>query len=258
MSGQSVLGKAINAARSFSERSSPYSCPIGSKVGPWRPWREAIDGMRTPGYLPVVTDQELKELLAKTAVEVAETSRNVATLMADNQETDRQLKETDRQLKETGKETDRRLRLLGEQLGGLGNKFGSFTEGLAYPSLYRILTEDFHLDTVAYRVRQRRNGAEQEFDMVGSTNGKDQRVVLVEIKSHLTESEVKKFENKLKAFRDFFPEHRGKALYGLIAAVDVTHGLTARVARRGLYLAVAHDGTFALASPAHFKPKKFS
>ena len=194
-----------------------------------------------------MTDQELKDL-------VAETTRNVATLMADNQETDRQMKETDRQMKET----DRRLHLLGEQLGGLGNKFGSFTEGLAYPSLYRILTEDFHLANVDYRCRRRRNGTEQEFDMVGSTNGADQRVVLVEIKSHLTESELKKFEKKLKAFRDFFPEHRGKALYGLIAAVDVARGLTSRLARHGLYLAVAHDGTFALASPAQFKPKKFS
>ena len=94
--------------------------------------------------------------------------------------------------------------------------------------------------------------------MVGNTNGANQRVVLVEIKSHLTEAELKKFETKLKEFFDFFPEHRGKALFGLIAAVDVAHGLTARVARRGFYLAVAHDGTFALASPAHFKPKKFA
>jgi len=43
----------------------------------------------------------------------------------------------------------------------------------------------------------------------------------------------------------------------VIAAVDVAHGLTARMARRGLYLAVAHDCTFALASLAQFKPKKF-
>lgn len=155
------------------------------------------------------------------------------------------------------KETDRQLRELREQIGGLGNKFGSFTEGLAYPSLYRILTEDFHLDTVAYRVRQRRNGTEQEFDMVGSTNGANHRIFLVEIKSHLTEAELKKFEKKLADFFTFFPEHRGKALYGLIAAVDVARGLEAWAARRGIYLALAHDGTFALASPAHFKPRKF-
>ena len=180
-----------------------------------------------------MTDQELKDL-------VAQTTKNVAGLMADN------------------KETDRQLRLLKEQIGGLGNKFGSFNEGLAYPSLYRILTEDFHLDTIAYRVRQRRNGTEQEFDMLGSTNGANQRIFLVEIKSHLTEAELKKFEQKLAEFFKFFPEHRGKALYGLIAAVDVGRGLEARAARRGIYLALAHDGTFALTSPAHFKPRKFS
>ena len=180
-----------------------------------------------------MTDQELKDL-------VAQTTKNVAGLMADN------------------KETDRQLRLLKEQIGGLGNKFGSFNEGLAYPSLYRILTEDFHLDTVAYRVRQRRNGTEQEFDMLGSSNGANQRIFLVEIKSHLTEAELKKFEQKLAEFFKFFPEHRGKALYGLIAAVDVGRGLEARAARRGIYLALAHDGTFALTLPAHFKPRKFS
>ena len=180
-----------------------------------------------------MTDQELKEL-------VAATTRNVATLMADN------------------KETDRQLRDLREQIGGLGNKFGSFTEGLAYPSIYRVLTEDFHLDTVAYRVRQRRNGTEQELDMLGSSNGANQRVFLVEIKSHLTEAELKKFEKKLQEFFVYFPEQRGKALYGLIAAVDVARGLAERVARRGLYLALAHDGTFSLASPSQFKPKKYS
>jgi len=42
-------------------------------------------------------------------------------------------KETDRQLKELGKQTDRQLKELGKQIGGLGAKFGSFTEGLALP-----------------------------------------------------------------------------------------------------------------------------
>lgn len=144
----------------------------------------------------------------------------VASLATDNKETERRFQETERQLK-----------LLREQIGGLDNKFGSFTEGLAYPSLYRILTEDFHLDTVAYRVRQRRNGTEQEFDMVGSTNGANQRIFLVEIKSHLTEVELKKFEKKLGRFFTFFPEHLGKALYGLIAAVNVARELETRAAR---------------------------
>ena len=31
--------------------------------------------------------------------------------------------------------TDKQLKELGVQIGGLGKKFGSFTEGMAYPSL---------------------------------------------------------------------------------------------------------------------------
>ena len=45
-------------------------------------------------------------------------------------------KETDLQIKEVSqvqKATDRQLKELGKQIGGLGSKFGSFTEGLALP-----------------------------------------------------------------------------------------------------------------------------
>jgi len=41
------------------------------------------------------------------------------------------------------KETDRQLKELGKQIGGLGAKFGSFTEGLALPSMEKILRQRF-------------------------------------------------------------------------------------------------------------------
>ncbi len=41
------------------------------------------------------------------------------------------------------KETDRKLKELGKQIGGLGNKFGAFAEGLAFSSFERILRADF-------------------------------------------------------------------------------------------------------------------
>ena len=52
-----------------------------------------------------------------------------------------------------------------------------------------------------------------------------------EVLRALSEVELKKFEKKLGQFFTFFPEHRGKALYGLIAAVDVARGLETRAAR---------------------------
>ena len=70
------------------------------------------------------------------------------------QETDRQLKETALLLRQKSletvrkfQETDRQIKELGKQIGGLGSKFGSFTEGLALPSMEAI--------AVAWRRRAR-------------------------------------------------------------------------------------------------------
>ena len=63
----------------------------------------------------LMTDEELKDLVASLAVA--------------QRETDRQLKETDRQLKETDRQLRKQLKELGKQIGGLGEKFGGFTEG---------------------------------------------------------------------------------------------------------------------------------
>ena len=62
-------------------------------------------------------------------------------------------KETDRQLKELGKQTDRQLKELGKQIGGLGSKFGSFTEGLALPSMETILRQRFGMEVISPSVR---------------------------------------------------------------------------------------------------------
>ena len=65
----------------------------------------------------------------------AELKAIVEKLAISQTETDRQMKETDRKLKE-----------LGKQIGGLGSKFGTFAEGLSYPSIKRILEEDFDMN----------------------------------------------------------------------------------------------------------------
>jgi hypothetical protein len=57
-----------------------------------------------------VSDQELKQLVAGIAV--------------------------------AQKETDRQLKELDKQIGGPGNKFGDFAEGMAIPSLVEILLND--------------------------------------------------------------------------------------------------------------------
>ncbi|MFM7613552.1 MAG: hypothetical protein ACKO4R_04835, partial [Synechococcales cyanobacterium] len=42
---------------------------------------------------------------------------------------------------------------LGKQIGGLGAKFGSFTEGLALPSMETILHQQFGMEIISPSVR---------------------------------------------------------------------------------------------------------
>ena len=195
-----------------------------------------------------MSDQELKALIADLAKQHAKTEAAQQRTEAAQQRT-----------QAAQQRTEETLRQVTQQLGGLGNKFGSFTEGLAFASMRRVLRRHFHVDDVSMRRLVHRNGQAQEFDMVGVANGKRREVYLVEIKSELNEEELQKYLRKLQAFFDYFPVYRGLKLYGIISAVDVRGALADRVLHAGLYLATASDENFKLVKPPRdFKPKVFT
>jgi len=80
----------------------------------------------------IMTDNELKQLVASLAVSQ---------------------KETNQQIKEMNQQTDKKINELGKQIGGLGRKFGSFTEGLALPSMQKILQNKFNMEVISPSVR---------------------------------------------------------------------------------------------------------
>ena len=187
-----------------------------------------------------------------TAEEVWALLREVVDMQ---KETDRKFQETDHILRETFQETDRRLRELGKQLGGLGEKFGSFTEGLALPSMQRILREEFGMEVVSPSVRVIRGGEEVEIDTLAYANSDINQAYLVEVKSHPREESITQLKRLLGKFRDFFPEHKDKTVFGILAAVDITPELRKRALAEGLYVARIHDGVFTMDTPENFRPK---
>jgi hypothetical protein len=204
------------------------------------------------------TDRLLKE-------QGRETDRKLHELAEAHRETDLALKETERVLKEQGQETDRQLREtygmvreLKQQIGGLGNKFGSFTEGLALPSIEKILRERFKAEIITPRVRIRRNGVSAEFDVVAWTNGTSNTAVVVEIKSHLREDGIEQLLKNLAQFAHFFPEHATKKLYGMVAAVDIPDALLQQALAQGLYVARIEDDNFELLTPTDFVARDFA
>ncbi|MEY6432348.1 DUF3782 domain-containing protein [Thioalkalicoccus limnaeus] len=191
------------------------------------------------------------------AQEIWDLLRDVIRVQRENaeqfQETDRKFQDTDRKIQET----NRQLKELGQQIGGLGEKFGSFTEGLALPSMERLLRERFGMEVVSPSVRVTKGGRHLEIDTLAYANGEINAAYLVEVKSHLREEAIDQLSTLLEQFRAFFPEHRDKRLYGILAAVDASPALRERALRKGFYVARIHDAVFELDVPEGFQPRVF-
>ncbi len=194
-----------------------------------------------------MTDQELKDLIGSLAVDTQALKASQA--------------ETGKQIKELQAETDKQIKELGKQIGGLGNKFGSFAEGLLIPTVKRILSEDLGLEQVSERTERSQmvdgNQMYMEVDVFGYANGTNNTACIAEIKSHLREDGIDQLLRQLHDFPIFFRDHAGKRLYGLIAAIDASRELQERVWREGIYLVLMHNDIAELTVPKNFTPKNY-
>ena len=206
-----------------------------------------------------MSDQELKDLVASLAVAQKETARQME---ASQKETARQMeasqKETARQMEISRKEVDKQIKQTQKQLGELGNKWGTFTEGMAIASIKKILFEKFNIPVITRNVQKRMNGESIEMDAFGYENSTVNTAVIVEIKSHLRDDSIEQIERIMEDFPIFFPDHADKKLYGIIACVHAPDNIKNLLRKKGIYLAVLHDEVFELYDFQNFTPKDFN
>ncbi len=205
--------------------------------------------------------RKTEEAQRRIAEELAEERRKTEEERRKTEEAQRriaeELAEERRKTEAERRKTEREIREVNKQLGALGNKFGSFAEGMALPSMEKILYRRFNMDVVAPRAKARQNGETLEIDVMAYDNGSRNEVYLVEVKSHLTREGIEQMLKTIERFPKFFGAHRDRTIYGVIAAVDIPDNLRAEVLKRGLYLARIHDDTFELLTPRGFKPAAF-
>ena len=183
-----------------------------------------------------MTDDELKALVASLAASQAE---------------------TDRLMRESKAQVDKQLKELGKQIGGIGEKFGSFTEGMAFPSMAKILSERFKMEYVMPSVQIRKGGEAIEIDVLAYANSTVNEVYLVEVKSHAKEDAISQLQGLLSKFKTWFPEHKDKAVYGILSAVKIPKAVHDKAIKAGLYVANIHNDIFALDVPRDFQPARF-
>ena len=192
------------------------------------------------------TEQRVWALVEQHALEMRD-------LRERQRETDRQLKETDRLLTKQAKDADRRFR---QADGKFDSRWGRFMESLVEGDLVPLLrARGIDVDTTSSRHRKRRNGEHMEIDIV-AVNGAE--AVVVEVKTTLRPEAVRRFVEKLSRFQDWFPDHRGRTIYGALAYLESGEEVARHAERQGLFLIRATGSSASIVNAPDFMPRDYS
>ncbi len=177
------------------------------------------------------------------------------------QEDDRRKQEADRQtqdVKDYIKQTSREVRQLKNMFS---NKWGELVESLVSGSLLKILKErnikvtglGYNMD-ISYTLPSGQK-KQCEIDII-ARNGEE--IVAVEVKSTLGVDEVNRFLETLKQFTLFFPEYKGRKIYGAVAYLKLYQEAHLYAMRKGLFVIKATGDSAHITNPREFKPLDFS
>ena len=203
------------------------------------------------------TDRKFQETRKMFEEQAREAERRSQEADHKSQERDREYQEIRNIMREQARKADRQLEELGKQIGGLGDKFGYFTEGMALPSMERILTEQFGMTTIMPRVRTRKNGEEIEIDVLAYANDDINLAMVVEVKSRVKRAAIEQLCGIMKKFRGLYPEHGNKDLMAILAGVDWDRGLEQEAREAGFLTAAIRDEIFDLTVPPGFQARRW-
>ena len=201
---------------------------------------------------------QLQEEIAVAQKEIAVAQKEAIISRAELEAAQKEAIISRKEVDAAQKETARQINQVNKQLGELGNKWGTFAEGMAMESIKKILNDSFKIPTTSQRYFKRMNGEAIELDAFGYENSVVNTAVVVEIKSHLKDEAVEQLEEIMKNFPRFFPDHADKKLYGMIACVHAPENIKNILRKKGIYLAVMHDEVFELFDFKNFVPKDFN
>ena len=120
-----------------------------------------------------------------------------------------------------------------------------------------ILGQRFGMEVISPSVRVSKGGQHMEIDVLAYANGELNTAYIVEVKSHAREDSIIQLKSILQRFRNFFPEHKNKRLYGILASVDLSNELREKILQEGLYVARIHDQVFELDIPNNFQAQSY-
>jgi len=150
------------------------------------------------------------------------------------QEYIQQSKETDQQLKKMFAETNRQIKAVNKQIGGIGNSNGEMAEEYFYNA---FKADKFFANERFNKVRRnqiyRKEEIKAEFDIV-LLNGKSAALIEVKYNAKPENISIEKIIEKIKYFKTLYPECERFNIYLGVAAMSFKEGLEAELHQAGI------------------------
>ena len=203
---------------------------------------------REPHQTAVSDFEAIQASLRTTAQLQEEVQRQIDEMVKEGKERQKDYEERQKEYEKRQKEYDRKF-------GDLGNRWGRFVESLVEGDLVAMLRKkNIEVETIAERVRGKRNGEHFEFDIV-AVNGEE--VVVVEVKSTLRAEDIRHFLDRLENFTRWSPLYKGKRVYGAVAYLQVVQSAEIYAERQGLFVIRTTGDSASIINKDTFRPRSF-
>jgi hypothetical protein len=203
-------------------------------------------------------DRRAEEAKAEAKTEAdrraAEWDRQLAEAKAEAKaEADRRAAEWDREFTAYRAENDRIIQRLEKNMDGLTSRWGRFVENIVAPAVLGLFqAKGFQVQEVHQRMRSGRGSRNLEIDIFVVD---DDVAIVVEVKSRLTQNEVRQVLNTLNHFKTAFPHYGTYRIYGAVAAIEIDKDVDTYAYNQGLFVIKQSGDSVKISNDDQFQPR---
>lgn len=176
--------------------------------------------------------------------------RDVDSLHQELQEVVEGLRQTNKAIAQTNK-----------AVAGLGDGNGLLSQHMLGPTVGRVLAAyGIRVSGTTERFKRELGGETMEIDVLGLGKMKRRRsqvVIVVEIKYRFSESDVRKFLERMPRFPEFFPEYAELPIVGVIGGLIVPGQVRESAQKKGLFVLVPGENIARAVNPPGFRPRLY-
>lgn len=188
----------------------------------------------------MMTDQELKDLVASLAVESKKTDEQIKKTDEQIKKTNEQIKKTNEQIKEFDKQRiksqedfNKRIKKLEQLVGSIGNNQGDVAEEYFINSLKKDpKLGDMYFDFLIANYKIEGKNIKDEFDIL-LINAES--VALIEVKYKVHPTDLKKLSAKIENLKNL-PQYKGYKIYAGVAGFHVTDDVIKEAGQLGYFI----------------------